>query len=169
MWRVRREKCPDNLGQEQRKTPTLRAIEQAAVLWRPALPTLPDGGLITATARSPDPCIVPAYVDTMENAKLCISLALSVPLLFAYSICHAPFTVLSKGLGLGLGLASMLVHIVLKRYRSSPKNSLLYLRNPFFHEFHKSLSCFVPKAEAELQKIRGDNLWSMVLSPHSSP
>lgn len=87
---------PDDLGQEQRKTPTLRPIEQAAVFWHPTLPTLPDGGLITATARSPDPCIIPAYVDTMENAKLCISLDLSVTLLFAYSICHAPFTILFK-------------------------------------------------------------------------
>lgn len=93
VWRVWHEKC---LGQEQRKTPTLRPTEQAAVFWRPTLPTLPDGGLITATARSPDPWIIPAYVDTMENAKLCISLDLSVTLLFAYSICHAPFTILFK-------------------------------------------------------------------------
>lgn len=96
VWRVRHEKSPDALGQEQRKSPTLRPIEAAAVFWRPTLPTLPDGGLITATAHSPDPWIIPAYVDTMENAKLCISLDLSVTPLFAYSICRAPFTILFK-------------------------------------------------------------------------
>lgn len=49
----------------------------------------------------PDPCISPACVDTMQNGKLCISLDLSVTLLFAYSICHAPFMILFKSQHVG--------------------------------------------------------------------
>lgn len=75
--------------QMQRKSPppTLRSMQPAATLWLLALPTLPDGGLITGTACSSSPQVSPACLDTMQDVKLCLSLYWTAMLLFAHSIC----------------------------------------------------------------------------------
>lgn len=69
---------------------TLRSMQQAAILWLLALPILPDGGQITETALGSSPCVSPACLDTMQDAKLCFSLYWTATLLFARSICLPP-------------------------------------------------------------------------------
>lgn len=78
--------------------PTLRSMQQAATLWLLVLRTLPDGGLITGTACSLNPWVSPSCLDTMQDAKLCLSLYWTVTLLFAWSICLPHSLILFRSL-----------------------------------------------------------------------
>lgn len=77
-----------------------------------------------------DPCISPACVDTMQNAKLCISLDLGVTLLFAHSICPPPSLILFTSRHLAAYCPQ-----TGERFTG---NCLLELRNLFFRDVRES-------------------------------
>lgn len=98
------------------RPPTLRSMQQAATCWLLPLPTLPDGGLITGAACSPNPWVSPAGLDTMQDAKLCLSLYWTVTLVCACSICLPHSLILFRSLPhcAPCFLVTYILHIVLK-------------------------------------------------------
>lgn len=79
------------------RPPTLRSMQQAVTCWLLPLPTLPDGGLITEAACSPNPWVSPADLDTMQDAKLCL-LLWRVTLLCVGFICSHHSLILFRSL-----------------------------------------------------------------------
>lgn len=138
-------KDPGCLCQLQKQTPLWDpCMQQATAHWLLAVPTPPDGGLITGPACSSHPSARSFCLDTMHIAKLCLSLYWTVTLLFAWSICLPHSLILfAKFVSWHSLFPSML--IVLKHYRNPMRNSRI---DPVM------LCCPVFSREAQLQEIR---------------